>query len=185
MYVFTIHFNCVHIVNIRMSNYSASSSIAPLPHLKCGQNARVDDLNNRIYSRALAPHIAPTFAPIYDISPTATRYNVFPTSSVPVETLNYDLTSKPISAHNNQIEHQLHRTALYGKDNVLAFVPQSASDLYRDYIPAPVEYKEFSSTSFPLLAGGEQFAPNARMVLQQPNSGLTFNISTKSILRNS
>lgn len=169
-----------------MADYASSSSyIAPLPHLKCGQNARVDDLNNRIYSRVLAPHIAPTFAPIYDISSADTRYRIFPTNLQSTENSGY--ASKPISANYNQIENQLHRTALLGNNNTLAFVPGSASDLYRAYVPAPIQYKEFSSISFPLLARDDDFSPNARVqnVLRQSNAGLTFNIPTKVLLKNS
>jgi hypothetical protein len=174
----------MHIVNTDMADYSFSGSIAiaPLPYLTCGQNARVDDLNNRIYNRALAPHIAPAFAPIYDISSGATRNRIFPTST----TIEYSQPSKPILAVNNQIENQLHRTALNGKSNTLAFIPQSGSDLYHAYVPPHNEYKEFVNVSFPLLSRGDHFSPNARIQnqpLEHPN--LTFNISTKTLLRNS
>jgi hypothetical protein len=165
-----------------------NDKITPLPALRCGQNARVDELNTRIYSRALAPHIAATFTPVYGLESSYTKYATLP-GQAPRPVLPA-LNRGSVRANPSVlkfytdvvVEDQIRHTSLAARDNRRAFVPASDSDLYRVSVPTTIGA---GPNHFRYLDDRPSFPPNARVPnsLRTDSRNMPFGVHTRTLLR--
>lgn len=150
------------------------------------QHERVDEINDRIYARSLAP--AP-LQPNFDPRPTSTKYALFPMleTKKPIEEplhqyLDYSVSRgfnpgngrSPVNTMINNIEvESLLRNQFFAlqKNDRAVYVPDSTSDLYKVTLPRSTNRNE------------EQPYPSL-FETYQPNQPVSTNITEHSYIGN-
>ena len=165
--------------------------------IEYGQNERIDELNDRIYSRSF-PDIP--LAPNFDPRPVPTKYSLFPiinrrtevdTAIKPIITHHVELNfnpgtqnAPPMGYFNNiDIETNLRNqtVALQHGANQGVYIPSSTSDLYR----VRVSSKPGVPQPHPKLFGTEKYKTSISNNLENNKIGYDrFHNNTRTQLRN-
>jgi len=181
-------------------NYNTTNQIYGLPQgILYGQNDRVDELNDRIYSRQ-KPDMP--LEPNFDLRPVPTKYALFPVINRRPQynqriypTVNHRVETNFSPATNNgppygymtniDTETILRNQTValqHGADQGV-YIPSSTSDLYNASVPIPVTRDE--KQMFPDLFSKPTFSDKKHPNLQNNKIGAnTFFNHTRTQLRN-